>query len=249
MAIAVALVAASPCVLATQAFAQTRGNAQAEHSTALRDSAPPPRAGPASGRYVTDSGEGFILDRSGPRPLVRFDRRDETWALRATPAPRGDVVYRNDAGEQVLRVTPAGGLTVYTARSPGGSPASFAGAGQSLSAPTLGPAQLFQLMTRRSAMVSQSLGRLIQINVDTNQNAEGPTVEALILATDAILRIARSPSARASLNQLRRITIVQGSRASVVYGNGELRITVSPSEGAAGRPSSVRVIRAFVPQS
>lgn len=244
---AVVAVASLTLLFSADARAQTRGNAQAEQNQSFR--APGPRAAPASGRYVTDSGEAFILDRSGQRPLLRFDRRDETWVLRPTPAPRGDVVYRNDAGEQVLRVTPGGGLTVYTPRAPGGSPASFAGAGQSLSPPTLGPAQLFQLMTRRSAMVSQSLGRLIEINVDTNQNAEGPTVEALILSTDAILRIARSPSARSSLNQLRRITIIQGTRASVAYARGELRITVSPSEGTAGRPSSLRVIRAFLPQS
>ncbi len=244
----VAVAASLSLLFGSAAQAQTRGNAQAEQSRTLRDRATGPGATPDSGRYVTDSGEAFILDRSGQRPLLRFDRRDETWVLRPTPAPRGDVVYRNDAGEQVLRVTPGGGLTIYTPRAPGGSPASFAGAGQSLSPPTLGPAQLFQLMTRRSHMVSQSLGRLVEINVDTNQNAEGLTVEALILSTDAILRIARSPTARESLNQLRRISIVQGPRASVVYARGELRITVSPNEGTAGRPSSLRVVRAFLPQ-
>ena len=249
MAMAVVAVAGSLSLLsAGAAYAQTRGNAQAEQSQSLRNLGPATRSAPASGRYVTDSGEAFILDRSGQRPLLRFDRRDETWVLRPTPAPRGDVVYRNDAGEQVLRVTPGGGLTVYTPGAPGGSPASFAGTGQSLSLPTLGPAQLFQLMTRRSVMVSQSLGRLIQINVYTDQSAEGLTVEALILSTDAILRIARSPTARASLNQLRRISIVQGTRASVVFARGELLITVSPREGSAGRPSSLRVVRAFLPQ-
>ena len=79
---------------------------------------------PTGGRL----GEGFILDRSGRHPLLRFDRRDETWVLRPSAAPRGDVIYRNDAGDQVLRVTPSGGMTVYTPRAPGGSPASFSGA-------------------------------------------------------------------------------------------------------------------------
>lgn len=247
MAIAIAAAVLSLPVFA-EAVAQDRGNVQAEQSRTLRNRpAPAAPTLPPPGRYVSDSGEAFTLDRSGQRPLLRFDRRDETWVLRPTAAPRGDVIYRNDAGQQILRVTQGGGITVYTARAPGGSPASFAGPGETLSLPRLGPTQLFQLMTRRSAMISQAMGRLIEINVDTNQDAEGLTVEALILSTDAVMRIARSPSGRSALNQLRRIVIVQGPSAGVSYARGELRIVVAPSQGVAGRPSSARVIRAFLP--
>ena len=245
MAMAVAAAALSMLPLASQA--QDRGNAQAEQSQALRNGGAT-RALPPTGRYVADSGEAFILDRSGQRPLLRFDRRDETWVLRPTAAPRGDVIYRNDAGDQLLRVTPGGGMTVYTPRAPGGSPASFSGPGQSLTPPTLGPAQLFQLMARRSAMLSQTMGRLIEINVDTDGQAEGLAVEALILSTDAVLRIARSPTARSSLDRLRSITIIEGPRASVTYARGDLRIVVAPVQGVAGRPSSARVIQAFLAQ-
>jgi hypothetical protein len=248
MAIALAALALWFAPVLAQASAQERGNAQAEQSRSLRGRSGATRTLPPPGRYVADSGEAFTLDRSGNRPLLRFDRRDETWVLRPTAAPRGDVIYRNDAGQQVMRVTPDGGVTVYTARAPGGSPASFEGPGQSLSPPTLGPAQLFQLMTRRSAMLSQAMGRLIEINVDTGAEAEGLTVEALILSTDAVLRIARSPTGRSSLNQLRRIVIIEGAAASVTYARGDLRIVVAPSQGVAGRPSSARVIRAFLPQ-
>ncbi len=246
--VAIAIVAGLLSSTSAAANAQERGNAQAEQSQTLRNRGTASPAVPAAGHYVSDSGEGFTLDRSGQRPLLRFDRREETWVLRPTAAPRGDVIYRNDAGQQILRVTPGGGLTVYTARAPGGSPASYSGPGETLSPPTLGPAQLFQLMTRRSAMLSQATGRLIQINVETGQEAEGLTVEALILSTDAVLRIARSPTSRTSLNQLRRIVILDGARASVTYARGELRIVVAPNQGVAGRPSSARVIRAFLVQ-
>ncbi|MFN3668899.1 MAG: DUF4908 domain-containing protein [Brevundimonas sp.] len=247
MVIALAAAALSMLPLASEARAQIRSNAQAEQSQALRNrGGPAPRALPPTGRYVAESGEAFTLDRSGQRPLLRFDRRDETWVLRPTAAPRGDVIYRNDAGDQLLRVTPGGGITVYTPRSPGGSPVSFSGPGPSLTPPTLGPTQLFQLMARRSAMLSQTMGRLIEINVDTGEQAESLSVEALILSTDAVLRIARSPTARASLNRLRAITIVEGGRASVTYSRGELRIVVAPVQGVAGRPSSARVIQAFL---
>jgi hypothetical protein len=245
MAIALSVAALSMAAAASPVVAQSQGNAQAEQSQSLRRDTRS-RTLPPTGRYVADSGEAFVLDRSGQRPLLRFDRRDETWVLRPSAAPRGDVIYRNDAGDQLLRVTPGGGMTVYTPRAPGGSPASLSGPGQSLTPPTLGPAQLFQLMARRSAMLSQSLGRLIEINVDTGEQAEGLSVEALILSTDAVLRIARSPAARSTLERLRSITIVEGPRASVTYARGDLRVVVAPEQGVGGRPSSARVIQAFL---
>lgn len=230
---------------ADSAVAQVRSNAQAEDSRAVRArGGAAPIVPPAVGRYVAESGEGFILDRSGRHPLLRFDRREETWVLRPSPAPRGDVIYRNDAGAQVLRVTPGGGMTVYTSRAPSGSPASFSSSGSSLTPPTLGPAQLFSLMTRRSAMVSQAVGRLVEVNVDTGPTSEALTVEALIVATDALIRIARSPSTAGVLSRLRSLTIVEGTRPGVIYSNGRLRISVAPALGVAGRPSSARVIAA-----
>lgn len=247
MALAIVAGALSLLTITDSASAQTRSNAQAEQSNRLRAQGSPSPTLPPSGRYVAESGEAFMIDRSGSRPLVRFERREETWVLRPTAAPRGDVIYRNDAGEQVLRVTQGGAITVFTARSPGGSPASYAGAGQSLAPPTLGPVRLFDLMARRSVMLSQALGRLIEINLDGDQS-EALCVEALIVTTDAVARIARSPSSRSSLSGLRSITITEGARASVTYSRGRLVVVVDPNQGQAGRPSSSRVIRALLPE-
>ena len=248
MAIALAVALLSPLSIAPEAAAQNRGNVQAEHSEALRSRRPTSPALPPVGRYVTESGEGFILDRSGRHPLVRFERRDETWVLRPSAAPRGDVIYRNDAGEQVLRITQNGGITVYTRRAPGGSPASYNGSGPSLTPPTLGPMLLFRLMAQRSAMVSQAVGRLVEVNLDGDQS-EALCVEAMVVTTEAVIRIARSPTARQYVNDLRSISIVEGSRAGVTYERGRLVVTVDPGEGMAGRPSSARVIGAILPRS
>jgi hypothetical protein len=248
-AMAIALAAAVLSLLAPgSAAAQNRGNVQAEQSQKLRSLRPSPPVPPPVGRYVAESGEGFILDRSGRHPLLRFERRDETWVLRPSAAPRGDVIYRNDAGEQVLRVTPGGGMTVYTPRAPSGSPASFAGSGQSLTPPTLGPHLLFRLMAQRSYMVSQAVGgRLVEVNLDVDEQFESLSVEAMIVTTDAVIRIARSPTARQYIADLRSITIVEGRRAGVTYSGGRLTVTVDPRQGLAGRPSSARVIRAILP--
>ncbi|MBX3477104.1 MAG: DUF4908 domain-containing protein [Brevundimonas sp.] len=225
------------------AWAQVRGNVQAEQSQSLRDRLFS-RNLPANGRYVSETGQGFILDRSASTPLLRFDRSVETWVLRPTPAPRGDVLYRNDAGDLVLRVTPDGGMTLYTRAAPGGSPVTLAGPGESLAPPALGPVQLFNLMARRSALVSSTLGRLVEINLSVDRS-EALSVDALIVTTDAVIRMARSATARGYLTRLRSITIVEGDRVSATYARGDLRIVVDPDRGPAGRPSSARIINAF----
>lgn len=200
------------------------------------------RAMPPTGRYVSDGGQAFIIDSSGMRPLLRFDQSAEIWVLRPTPAPRGDIIYRNDNGDQILRVTADGGITLYTTRTPQGSPVSRSGTAQPLQTPNLGPVQLFNLMARRSNLVSEAVGRLIIIDLDGSQS-EALCVEALIVTTDAVIRMARNPSTRATVNRLRKISIVEGGRASVTFSRGELRVVVDPSKGIVGRPSSAVVIR------
>jgi len=200
------------------------------------------RALPDTGRYVSDAGQSFVLDSSGVRPLLRFERSAEIWVLRPTPAPRGDLIYRNDNGDQILRVTADGGMTLYTTTTPQGSPVSRAGGAEPLRTPNLGPVQLFNLMARRSNLVSEAVGRLITIDLDGSQS-EALCVEALIVSTDAVIRMARNPSTRSAINRLRKISIVEGARSSVTFARGELRVIVDPSRGIAGRPSSALVIR------
>jgi hypothetical protein len=241
-AMAVAAVVA-PTLVASSAEAQARSNAQAEQSRSMRERIFG-RSLPPTGRYVSESGEGFIWDRTAATPLMRFDRSVETWALRGSAAPRGDILYRNDAGELILRVTADGGMTLYTRRAPSGSPVSLAGPGERLTPTTLGPVQMFSLMARRSALVSRSLGRLVEINV-SGERSEALSVDALVVTTDTVMRMARSATARGYVSRLRSITITEGARASVTYAGGNLRVVVDPSRGPAGRPSSARIIQAF----
>lgn len=231
---------------ADAAAAQVRSNAMTEQSRLLRGQSVT-RTQPAPGKYQSETGLVFFLGREGSTSLLRFENSPETWALRPSSAPRGATVYRNDAGDQVMRVTANGAITVYNSRYPGGSPASQVGAAISLAPPSLGPVQMFNLMTRRSSLVSENVGRLVRINVEGEESVS-LCIEALIVTTDAVIRIARSPSARPFLERLRSITIVEGARSTVTYYNGDLRVVVDPRRGIAGRPSSARVIRAVIPQ-
>lgn len=226
-----------------EAFAlfQARSNAQAEQSRGLN--VRPNRTLPPTGRYVSESGETFVFDRSGPRALFRFESRAETWALRPSPAPRGDIIYRNDAGDQILRVTPDGGMTLFSVRAPGGSPASLSGSASALAAPVMGPVALANLMIQRSALLSRSLGRTVVVQLDGEED-EALCVDALLVTTEAVIRMVSSPPLRTRLATLRTVTIIEGRNPGVTFQRGDLRVTVRPGRGLSGRPSSAVIIRA-----
>jgi hypothetical protein len=48
-------------------------------------------AGPPLARYVSEQGRVFILDRTQPVPMLKFQDSPEVWALHPAPAPRGDM--------------------------------------------------------------------------------------------------------------------------------------------------------------
>jgi hypothetical protein len=102
------------------------------------------RKAPAVARYVSEDGDGFVLDRTQPKPLLKFDNNPEVWALAPHPGPRGDTIYKNDLGEPVLRATRLGGVTVFTDQRPGGSAAALAGGGPALRLSPLGPQALLE---------------------------------------------------------------------------------------------------------
>ncbi|HAJ03149.1 MAG TPA: DUF4908 domain-containing protein, partial [Brevundimonas sp.] len=64
--------------LALPGHAQVSANFQSEDSRAQRDRGPTTSL-PDSGRYVSETGQGFILDRSNTGTLMRFDRSTEVW--------------------------------------------------------------------------------------------------------------------------------------------------------------------------
>ena len=73
---------------------------------------------PLTARYQMDEGGAFVFDRSTVKPLLKFDDDPEIWALQPAPGPRGDVIYRNDVGEPMVRATRLGGMTVFTPKRP-----------------------------------------------------------------------------------------------------------------------------------
>lgn len=202
--------------------------------------------GPAPGRYQADD-LGFVLDREGgDLALVRFENSPEVWALTAAPGPRGDVMFRNDAGETVLRATRIGGLTLFTDAHPSGVAAAVAGAAGPLRFPTsIGPQALLQALAQASARASRIAQHLVVFDApDVRADTDWEFADAALVASEAFVRAAQKGAAagRTACARFARVNLAQGRSPDVVAKGPVLRITVSPDRGPAGRPSSERIM-------
>lgn len=200
-------------------------------------------SGPAVARYISEDGSTFILDRSQAAPLLKFDHSAEVWALSPFPAPRGDVVYKNDIGEPVLRATRLGGLTVFTSARPSGSAAALAGGGATLRLGALGPQLLLERLGQASARASRSARRLIPFDAEATPASSALIADAAFVTSEAIIRLVRKGDARA-ISRIGRVRLVEGKKPLVQFDRGVMKITVAPGQGQAGRPSSNRIVEA-----
>jgi len=199
---------------------------------------------PPIARYVSEDGDAFTLDRTQGRALLKFDDSLEVWVLAPHVAPRGDVIYKNDLGEPVLRATRLGGVTVFTDQRPEGAAAAFAGAGAPIRLTPLGPQALLERLAQASARASRAARHLVPFDADASPASSALIADAAMVASEAIVRLARRTSGHNSLARLRQVRLGEGRRAGVQFKQGALQITVSPGEGLAGRPSSERIVSA-----
>ena len=209
-----------------------------------RKSATPPVA-----RYVAEGSVAFVLDRSSPLPLIRFDGSNEIWVLYPSNAGGNTIIYKNDVGENVLRVSPRlGGLTVFTATRPEGAAALLDGVSSSLRLPAL-PKEVDQAWARLKAATnrtSRAARRPIGVDVpDVDADSIGVAVDAALVAFEAFDRLAKSDSNARALARIGQVLGLEGDRPDVAVRQGSLVITVVPGRGVAGRPSSAKINNAL----
>jgi len=200
---------------------------------------------PLAARYQMDEGGAFVFDRSTIKPLLKFDDDPEIWALQPAPGPRGDVIYRNDVGEPMLRATRLGGMTVFTPKRPDGSAAALDGASAPLRVPSLSPQALFRTFYQASLRASRAAGR--QIGFETREDADATTAaylaDAASVASEALVDIAGLPGGKASLSHITDVVVAQGPRPGALLQKSVLTVTIVTSQGVFGRPSSRRIER------
>lgn len=225
--------------------------AQAQDSSVLREGlfgspANGSRRAPAPmvARYVAETGDEFVFDRTSPRPLMRFGDSAEVWALQPQAGPRGDTIYKNDLGEPVLRATKLGGLTLFTRERPEGAAVAVAGTSNPIRLPAMGPNALLQKLAQASSRASKAAHRLIPVGADATPQSAALIADAAMIAADSMGRMSRHPNGKSVLARIEKIFIAQGKRPDAEIENGVLVITVRPDMGIAGRPSSERIAHA-----
>lgn len=246
MAAPVLLLLASACLAglgASPAAAMTQ-NALADLLTgAARDDRTVPA--PMVARFVSDEGESFVLDRSSPVPLLRFEDSPEVLVLRPSQAARGDVIYRDEFGQPVLRQTRLGGVTLFAHGRPGGAPVAVEGQAQTLRLQAMSAAALVQRLGIASVRASHAARRLIVFDADeVTPGSEAVFADAAAVAAEAVVRLSERKDGRSLVSRLERILFLPGRQSDVRWERGVVNITVVPSAGVAGRPSSARIIQA-----
>jgi hypothetical protein len=200
---------------------------------------------PPVGRYVSERGPGFVLDRSNSTPLLKYDNSDEVWVLQARPAGRGDTVFVNDAGEVVLRATRLGGLTMFTDDRPQGVPVALRGGATPIpTAISMSPQAFVRRLRDSGERISDMIPAFKKISFNSDDSAAPLLAEAAVITADAIQAAMREKKTSPVLS-IERLVLRDGPKPQVSLDHGILTVTVTPGMGIAGRPSSEKIARAI----
>ncbi len=241
-------------ILLALALAAGAGSANAQSSgVSLRDALFGNRGGsearksptPPVARYVSETGDGFILDRASSQPLMKFDNSSEVWVLSPQAAPRGDTIYKNELGELVLRASKLGGMTLFTSERPGGDAAALMGkAGSIQPPPFISVNVLFQRLVQASARASRAAQHRVAFEtVDDATPATSVLVaDTATVTAEAFERMARDGD-RNLLVRVTRVLLAEGHKPGANLKGGDLTVTYAPGKGLSGRPSSKRIIK------
>lgn len=201
------------------------------------------QAEPLVAVYTLDNGDRFVFDRSVSPPLIRFETSPEIWVLQPQPGPGGEVIYRNDLGEPMLRATRLGGLTVFTVNRPDGVAAALAGEGAPIH-----PAAIFSVLALQQKLVQASLRASHAVQRLVVFEAPDVTPESATLIADtgevtsqAIVDLARRADLHRLLDKLEKVVLSPARNPGCNFRAGILEVDITPSQGLAGRPSSRRI--------
>jgi hypothetical protein len=194
-------------------------------------------------RYVSEEGRAFTLDRTQPVPMLKFEDSPEVWVLLPSPAPRGDVIYKNDLGEPMLRATRLGGFTLFTDDRPNGEAVSLAGAGAPLRLSQIGPQALADRLLQASYRSGRAARHPIGFQAEASPASAALMADAAVVVTLALYRLAEAAGGR-PVGRFNLVLFEEGKKPAAMLKDNILRIVVAPAQGLAGRPSSKRIMKA-----
>lgn len=193
-------------------------------------------------RYVSDQGRVFVLDRTQPVPMLKFEDSPEVWALAPSPAPRGDVIYKNDLGEPMLRATRLGGYTLFTEARPNGEAVSLLGPGVPLRLAPISPQALTDRLLQASYRSGRAARHSVGFQAEASPASSALMADAAVVVTLALYRLAEKAGGR-PVGRFNLVLLEEGKKPAVSLKDNVLRIVVTPGHGVAGRPSSKRIMK------
>jgi len=200
------------------------------------------QAGQPLARYVSDQGRVFVLDRTQPVPMLKFEDSPEVWALAPSPAPRGDVICKNDLGEPMLRATRLGGFTLFTEDRPSGVAVSLVGPGAPLRLAPISPQALTDRLLQASYRSGRAARHSVGFQAEATPASSALMADAAVVVTLALYRLAEKAGGK-PVGRFNLVLLEEGKKPTVMLKDNVLRIVVSPALGVAGRPSSKRIMK------
>ncbi len=208
---------------------------------------------PIVAHFVSARGEGFILDETqSGAPLLRFDGDDEVFQLTAKAGANGDVIFRNDVGQSVLKATRLGGMVLFTgAHADAGDPASVTGQAAAFTPDHINLTELWLHMAKSALRITQACDHRIVFSADKDQldkDIPNETIinllaESVSVTTDALTQVASQAGTRHSLDKLHEVNMIEGRPPGAHIENGVLIVKFDPSRGIwGGHPSSKRIM-------
>jgi len=201
-------------------------------------------AAPPVARYVSETGEAFVLDRSSAKPLLRFEGSNEVWVLDPQTGARGDTLYKTDAGRVLLRGTKAGGLTIFTHQRREGAAAALAGETRPIRLSPVSPKALYQRLFGASNAVSRAARRQVPFQAEATPASSALIADAAVVTADGLIRMGSTAAGRSQLDRVQKVFITEGPKPGVVLRKGVLVVVVAPLLGLGGRPSSELIAHA-----
>ncbi len=198
---------------------------------------------PPVGRYMSDDGATFVLDRSGPVALLKYEKSCQISPLSPAPATRGDTIYRDGMGAMVLRMTRLGGVTLFAHDRPKGAPLALVGPAVPVRFSPMAAGELGQRFLQASVRASRAAGHLVIFDApEITPGTESMLADAAAATVDAVTRMSRQGSGRKALRRIHRV-LFQSGPAGIRLDANVLEVSIDPCQGAL-RTSPDRIVQA-----
>ena len=191
-----------------------------------------------------DGRGGFIFDRSAAMPLIRADGEDEILAVHQVRAAGGGEIWITDTGRMLLRQSNLGGWTYFPTDRPDGVIVEPVGQAQPLVAQPMDGDDL----ERAATEMAQTLAQISRKEVLAELTALDPQGNAYM--ADAMRMVSRGAdlAPRRHVRDLEVVRLGVGEAPRVSYDGQVLDVSITPSLGYGGRPSSALIRRSFEAQ-